>query len=300
MVNLDLYRVFYTVVKCGSLTAAAEKLHITHSALSQSIKQLETQLGVTLFNRRRSGMELTEQGGKLIFHEVEKGLSHLDRVQLKLEEAAQSAKGILRIGASETIFQYILSEKIVRYSKLYPQVKIELIADVTPKILELMKEDKCDIGFLNLPILPDDKIEIIDSIAYLHDIFIAGQAFGFLKEIDLRVRDLIDFPLLILEKNTVARDAFEQYIRIHGVNLVPSVELNNWGFMKQLVVDGMGIGCIPREYAENKIKSGSLIELNVEPCMATRSVGMALSKKVTMTFALNAFMDMFRKDEHVS
>ena len=71
MVNLELYRVFYTVAKCGSLTRAAEELYISQPAVSQSIKQLENQLGVILFNRTHRGMELSEQGGKVIFAEVE-------------------------------------------------------------------------------------------------------------------------------------------------------------------------------------------------------------------------------------
>ena len=62
MVNLELYKVFYTVAKCGSLTKAAEELYISQPAVSQAIKQLETQLGGRLFNRTRKGMELTEPG----------------------------------------------------------------------------------------------------------------------------------------------------------------------------------------------------------------------------------------------
>lgn len=69
----------------------------------------------------------------------------------KLAALKQNATGTLRIGASETIFQYFLSEKIVEFNKLYPQVKIELISEVSPKIIALMKKDECDIGFLNLP-----------------------------------------------------------------------------------------------------------------------------------------------------
>lgn len=67
MANLELYRVFYTVAKCGSLTKAAEELYISQPAVSQSIKQLENQLGISLFNRTHRGMELSAQGGKLIF-----------------------------------------------------------------------------------------------------------------------------------------------------------------------------------------------------------------------------------------
>lgn len=62
MVNLELYRVFYAVAKCGSLTKAAQELFISQPAVSQAIKQLENQLGVSLFNRTHNGMELSAAG----------------------------------------------------------------------------------------------------------------------------------------------------------------------------------------------------------------------------------------------
>lgn len=297
MVNLELYRVFYAVAKCGSLTKAAEELHVSHSAVSQSVKGLEEQLGVQLFVRERRGMRLTAEGRELVLGDVEKALSLFDGVEYKLGELKNSASGTLRIGASETIFQYLLSEKIVAYSKAYPQVKIELISEVSPKILELLKNGGCDVGFLNLPLAPDPCVKIIDSIAYLHDVFIAGNAFAALKDKELTVRDLLDYPLLVMEEHTVAREAFERYSKAHGADLKPSVELNDWGFMKQLTADGMGIGCIPREYALNKINGGVLFELNVQPQMPCRSVGIALPEKVNMTFALRAFLNLLKKDK---
>ena len=63
MVTLDLYRVFYAVAKCGSSTRAADELFISQPAVSQAIKQLEMQLGTTLFNLTHNGMELSLNGG---------------------------------------------------------------------------------------------------------------------------------------------------------------------------------------------------------------------------------------------
>ena len=74
MVNLDLYRVFYTVAKRGSLSKAAEELYISQPAVSQAVKQLENQLGVSLFNRTHRGVVLSEEGGKRIFEKVERAL----------------------------------------------------------------------------------------------------------------------------------------------------------------------------------------------------------------------------------
>ncbi|HIZ63228.1 MAG TPA: LysR family transcriptional regulator [Firmicutes bacterium] len=296
MVNLELYKVFYTVARCGSLTKAAEELYISQPAVSQAIKQLETQLGTPLFNRMHKGMELSKQGGEVIFPDVEKALKLLGGVEDKLAEMQHSATGTLRIGASETIFQYILADQIVAYNKACPQVKIELISEVSPRIIEYLKNDRCDIGFLNLPIEPDEGIVISDTVALLNDVFLAGEAFSELKGKELSVWDLQEYPLLLLEENTVARSAVNHFAESLGVKLTPAVEVGSWDFMKRLVTDGMGIGCLPREYAQRRLRDGELFELNVKPALPTRSVGLAVPKNANMPFSLRAFISMLRKE----
>ncbi len=296
MVNLELYKVFHTVVRCGSLTKAAEELYISQPAVSQAIKQLESQLGAPLFHRTHKGMELTAQGGELVYRDVEKALAILDGVENKLRALRETATGTLRIGASETIFQYILSEKIVAYHRAYPQVKIELISDVSPRIIECLKTDRCDIGFLNLPIPEDAAVDLGDPILLLHDVFVAGEAFAHLKDKPLTLWDLQSLPLLLLEENTVARTSLETFCRQNGVALTPAVEVDSWDFMKRLVTSGMGVGCLPREYAERRLKSGELFELDVRPKLPVRAVGMALPAGGNLSFALRAFISTVKNE----
>lgn len=293
MIDFDLYKLFYAVAKCGSLSKAAEEMYISQPAATQALQRLEKLLDTTLFIRQHHGMELSSQGGKIIFDDVEQAVKLLYGVEEKLAAIKQNATGTIRIGASETIFQYFLSEKIVEFSELYPQVKIELISEVSPKIIALMKKDECDIGFLNLPVQDDGEIVFQKSIQFLNDIFIAGERFAALKDREISVKELQKYPLLLMECNTVSREAVNHYGISHGVHFEPAVEVNSWGFMKRLVVNGMGIGCIPREYALNKLADGSLFEVKVTPKMPVRSVGMALPKNVNMTFALQSFINLF-------
>lgn len=295
MVNLELYKVFYTVARCGSLTKAAEELFISQPAVSQAIKQLEHQLGTPLFNRMHKGMELSAQGGELIFGDISKALQLLGNAEDRLLEMKQSATGTLRIGASETIFQYILSEKIVEYHKLYPQVKIELISDLSPLIIEQLKNDHCDVGFLNLPIDFEDGIRLTDTITLLNDIFIAGGKYSYLKDKEFTIWDLQEYPLLLMEEHTVSRAMLNRFCESVGLTLRPLIEVDSWGLMKRLVMEGMGIGCIPREYTMHRLQDGQIVELNVNPPLPTRSVGMALPKNANTPFSLRAFMHLFEK-----
>ena len=117
MVNLELYKVFYTVARCGSLTKAAQELYISQPAVSQSVKQLETQLGVPLFNRTHKGMELSAAGGKLIFKNVQDALVLLESAENSITELQTTVTGTIRIGATDSIFFFFFSDKIAKFSE---------------------------------------------------------------------------------------------------------------------------------------------------------------------------------------
>ncbi len=292
MVNIELYRVFYTVAKCGSLTKAAEELFISQPAVSQAIKQLESQLGTSLFNRTHRGMELSVQGGKLIFKQVEEALALLDAAENKLIELKTTATGTIRIGATDSIFSNILADKIVAFNEKYPAVRFELITGTSPDTLTQLKDNKCDIGFVNLPI-EDKDVNFTGTVAHLSDIFVAGKKFSDIKDKQINLKDLHEYPLLMIEENTVARHALTKYIQTMGISLSPYIEVANWDLMLKLAVSGMGIGCVPREYALKELESGELFEVKVIPALPVRGVGIALPKNVPIPFALREFIALF-------
>ncbi len=294
MVNLDLYRVFYTVAKCGSLTKAAEELYISQPAVSQSVKQLENQLGVSLFNRTHRGMELSAQGGKLIFKEVENALKLLYEAENRIAEMKTAATGSIRIGASDTIFEYFLADKIVDYHERFPSVKIELLADFTPETIEKLKANRCDVAFVNLPIEIDPELRLDESNARLNDIFIVGGKLAPLANTPLPLEKLKSQPLIFMNENTVARRALNNFFKSVGTELVPSIEVGSWDLMKRLVARGMGIGVIPRQYALRELAEGDLYEVKTDPVLPVRSVGMLLPKDRPVSYALHSFIEYFR------
>ena len=297
MVNLELYRVFYTVAKCGSLTKAAEELYISQPAVSQSVKQLENQLGITLFNRTHRGMELSAQGGKLIFPEVERALGLLYEAENRIAEMKTSATGVIRIGASETIFKYFLADKIVDFHERFPAVKIELMEDFTPDTIEKLKANKCDVAFVNLPIEVSAELTLRGNCMRLNDIFIAGNKFEELEDKPtMSLSKLKKYPLILMDKNTVARRSLDNFLGAHGVELQPSIEVGSWDLMKRLVARGMGIGVIPKEYASRQLGEGEVFEVKTDPALPARSVGMLLPKNTPVSYALHCFIEYFNKE----
>ena len=296
MVNLDLYKVFYTVAKCGSLTRAAEELYISQPAVSRSIKHLELQLGVSLFTRTHRGMQLSAQGGKIIFEEVEKALNLLSAAQNRIAEMKTSATGTIRIGASDTIFEYFLADKIVEYHEKFPAVKFDLLADFTPDTIEKLKADKCDVAFVNLPIPTDPELQLYGNCMRLNDIFIASDRFPELARGSVSLSKLRNYPLILMDKNTVARRSLDNFFSSLGMEVQPSIEVGSWDLMKRLVLRGMGVGVIPREYVRRRLEDKSLFEVRTDTSLPARSVGMLLPKSAPVSYALHCFIDGFFKE----
>ena len=291
MVNLELYRVFYTVAKCGSLTKAAEELYISQPAVSQAIKQLETQLGGKLFNRTHRGMELSEVGGKQIFATVEKALKLFDDAESKYAELKDTATGIVRICASDTVSTHFLLPIIKKYHDKYPDVNLVLQNCTSSETADMLKNNKGDIGFVNLP-LDDSDINLSDTVMQLHDTFVASEKFSELFDCVVELKRLQDYPLLMLELATATRQAIVSFAHSQGIHLHPEIELASLELMTELAKNGIGIACIPKEFVKHELEEGSLKEIVTNPTLPTRAIGLALPKDKALTFAVKEFIKM--------
>ncbi len=294
--NLDLYRVFYTVAKCGSLTKAANELFISQPAVSQAIKQLESQLGGKLFNRLARGMELTDTGGKQMFEIVSEVIEKLDMAEKNFSMLKKSASGNIRISSSDTVTRYYLMKYVIEYHEMYPNVVMTFIDSSSRKSIDLIKADKADVAFVNLPI-EDDSVEFTGQTGKIHDIFAASPKFSnlFNKEIDLRT--ISNYPLLLLDSTTRTRKEIDKFTQGMNIYLAPEFELASAELMVSMAKSGLGIACIPREYIQSELASGELVELNVTPKFPLRALGVIVNKKRDYSFALSEFLKLLNKYE---
>ena len=90
--NLELYRIFYSIANHGSISKAAEHLYITQPAVSRSIRQLEEEMGCTLFVRTRKGVRLTQEG-EILYQYIEHSLNFLTTDEKKIEDLKNHASG---------------------------------------------------------------------------------------------------------------------------------------------------------------------------------------------------------------
>ena len=293
MVNLDLYRVFYTVAKCGSLTKAAEELYISQPAVSQAVKQLENQLGGKLFNRTHKGMELSDTGGKQIFATVEKALQLLSEADTKYSELKNTATGVVRICASDTVSTHFLLKYIKEYHEKYPNVNLILQNCTSAETIELLKSNKGDIGFVNLPV--DDKdVYLSNTVMQLHDTFVASDRFSELFGEVVDLKRLQDYPLLMLELTTATRQAIINFAHSQGIHLHPEIELASLELMTELAKTGIGRACIPRDFVMHELDEGTVREIKTSPELPARAIGLALPKDAELTYSVREFLNLIK------
>ena len=298
MVDLDLYRVFYTVAKCGSLTKAAEELYISQPAVSQAIKQLESQLGGKLFNRVSRGMELTETGGKQMFDIVEQALKMLDSAEDRFRERRNIATGQIRIAAADTIVTHFLMRYIKKYHEIYPNVNIIFKNSTTKEALDMIKSNKADIGMVNLPIYDKDVI-MTGQTGIIEDIFVASDKYKELFDKNLSLRDLPDYPVLMLDGTTSTTKEINDFFDSMSIKIVPEFEAGSIELLIEMAKNGLGIACVPRRYVLDELAKKELREVKITPSLPLRATGVIIRGEIEEhSFAVKEFIKVLDDDQY--
>ncbi len=124
----DKLRIFHAAAEAGSFTHAAEKLHLSQSAISRQVSALEADVGAKLFHRHARGLILTEQG-ELLYQTAHDVLMKLEHVRMQLSETTDKPTGKLRITTTVGLGQGWLNDKLQEFLSLYPDLQVQLILD---------------------------------------------------------------------------------------------------------------------------------------------------------------------------
>lgn len=298
MINLDLYRVFYTVAKCGSLTKAAEELFISQPAVSQAIKQLEQQLGGKLFNRVSRGMNLTETGGRQMFDVVDQAIKILETAETKFKESKKIATGTLRISAADTVVTHFLMRYIKKYHEMYPNVVITFKDCTTSETLERIKTGKADVGMVNLPIY-DREVHLTGQTGVIEDIFVASEKYSNLFDKVVELKDLPDYPILMLDNTTATSKEIFNFLDSLNINITPEFEVSSVELIIEMAKNGLGIACVPRRYVLQELARRELHEIKVSPSLPFRATGIVVNKDLsTHSFAVKEFIKILNVDQY--
>ena len=277
MVKLELYRVFREVAEAGNISLAAENLYLSQSAVSQSVKQLEQQLGTRLFLRSPRGVTLTEDG-RLLFEYVRSAMGLLETGEDKLQQSRTLQAGTLVIGASDTVTSQFLLPHLDSFHKKYPNIHIQIISGRSHKVLGLLRSGKVDVAFASSP-SEDEGLSCVPCFA-THSCFVAAADYPCDFERAYSMQELAALPLILLERKASSRVYLEKYFLAHGVSLSPEIELGARSLLVDLARIGFGVAGVTREFVTAELESGAIRQLKTDFEIPPRSVDMCTLRDV--------------------
>ena len=285
-VKLESYRVFKEVAEVGNITAAAQALYISQSAVSQSIKQLENDLHTRLFSRNSRGVTLTAEG-QMLYEYVRSAMGLLETGEEKLSQTRELQMGKLIIGASDTVTSQFLLPYLDSFHKQHPAIHIQIVSGRSHKVLGLLRSGKVDIAFASTP--SDTSSLDIYPCFNTHSIFVAGAEYPCDFDHIYSLDEIAAFPLILLERKASSRLYLERYFLQNGLRLNPEIELGARSLLVDLAAIGFGVAGVTEEFVHRDLESGRLKKLNTSFEIPARSVDMCLLNDVPQSAAAERF-----------
>jgi len=289
-INYELYKVFYYVATTLSFSEAASQLYISQSAVSQSIKTLEKKLEQTLFIRSTKRVQLTPEGEILLRH-VEPAINLIKRGETNLTEANTSG-GQLRIGASDTICRYFLVPYLEKFHKDFPNAHINVVNATSIRCTELLESGQVDLVVINTPNSSLGNHAVVKELCSFKDVFIANDNFNELREKKLTLKQLLDYPILMLERKSTTSEFLHSLFQHEQLDLVPEIELASNDLLIDLANIGLGIAFIPDYCLTNK-NSENLFIVKTKEELPERKLAIAYNGQVPASKTTLAFLKYF-------
>lgn len=293
--RLDLYRIFFEVAKNRSFSAAAKKLYITQSAVSQAIRQLEEALEVPLFCRSVRGVTLTGEG-EILFEHVSSAMGILATGEERLEKIRNLLSGDLKIAVGDTISKHLLLAPLEKYHTAYPDIKLQIFNRTSREAVAMLRSGRAELAFVNLPL---DVEEDIKTVLYqdAQDIFVCGKKYAHLAAEPLTFAHLAQQPLILLERTANSRTYVQQFIQSQGVAIQPEIELGSHDLLLEFAAINLGIACVIENFAQSFLSSGQLVQIHTTPQIPPRGIGVCFLSGVSLSAAAQQFLRILFKEK---
>lgn len=233
-------KILVAVCETGSTTAAGEKLFIAQPSISLAISELEAYYGIKLFDRISKRLHITEAGKHFLqyathivrlFDEMEKEVKDLDSI------------GLIRIGTSITIGNYLLPEYITQFKKARPLMDVKVFIDNTDKIQQYVLTNQIDIGLIegisHSPYLLEQKFREDELI------MICGNDHPFASLTQIELSLLENETMILREAGSAGREIFDGIVSSHGLKITAAWESTSTQAIVHAVSANLGISVLP-------------------------------------------------------
>jgi DNA-binding transcriptional LysR family regulator len=288
--TLRQLEIFRAVSRTESVSRASEQLHLSQSATSTALGELERQFDLKLFDRVGKSLRINEIGRQLLPRAVEL----LDRAsEIESELSGHAGFGEMHIGATLTVGNYLATLLIARFLHEHPESRIQLQVHNTKTIVEQIARHELDLGLIEGECNhPDIEVEswIADELA----IFCAPNH-PLAKHKNISIDELIKEPWIMREKGSGTRETFDRAFQNYHAQLNIRLELEHTEAIKRAVESGLGIGCISRLALKDAFRRGSLVLLDTPEIKLNRCFYFLWHKQKYQTAGMRYFLNLCKE-----
>ena len=279
-----------TIAETGSFTAASRKLGYAQSTITTHINQMEEHYGSPLFDRLGKKVILTEFGHTML-KKSEKLLALYDDI-LKTAASDSPLRGIIRIGAEETVALYRLGSILEEFYSRYPEVEITLLNAPYTELRDRLKEGSLDIIFIMDKKIDNDEF---DSFILTKDEMVFASAPSYRKK--RSTRELSKPRIIQTRKGSTLRYLFDKYLSEKKIEFDIAMETTSLELVKQSIIYGNGVAILPKVAIMKEINDGKLdsdtVDLDEENQLYTQ---MVIHKSKFITGTIQLMVDIVKEN----
>lgn len=263
--------VFHSVAKNLSFTKASQELHITQPAVTNHIKELETSLGISLFNREQNSITLTE-AGTLLFSYAQQSQENYTNLQYQLGLLKNSFSGKINIGASTTVEQYVIPPILAKFQRRYPEIQINLTNYNTKHVEYEVSKRSIDLGLIE----GNSNNREFKYIPFMEDeiVAIAHTSQNVSKKIQITLDELKTTPMVVREMGSGSLDVTMSKLKELNINhkdLNIIAYLGSSESIKTFLANSNCISFVSIFAVKNEIARGEFQIIDIEDLEITRT-----------------------------
>jgi DNA-binding transcriptional LysR family regulator len=293
LIDLRRLRAFLQVVESGGVTAAAEQLAVSQSDVTFHVKQLERELGLKLLAPRGRRVVPTE-AGLVVARGARAVLNELHNLQRAAAEFREGRAGVIRLGASMTIGDYLLPPVVAAFHREQPDIRVSVTVDRTPTICDAIRDGSLDFGYVVLSNISD---QLIAEPVYRDElVLVASPSFAAGLSLPLTPEDLPKVPFIATPKGMQYRDFVDSWLhRLHILSLNIVAEAGSTTGLLNSAAAGLGVTYCFRVAAQQEVVNGRVCVLPMRGLQLTHLFCLVYRKRQTFSPALLCFLNYLRE-----
>ena len=234
---------FIAVAENGTVSGAAQALSISQSSITEAVKDLEADLGVSLFERHSRGLSITHNGHQFLRH-AQNILTQVSDARRSFAETKEETSGTLNLGVTSLVAGYVLSDLLRRYRRAYPGVEVTANEDNGSYLEHLLVGGELDIAVMTISNLRDRmalQAEIIETSPYRLWLPLGHPLGG---EDIISVKDIAQHPLIMLTVDEIEENTGKLLTAL-GAKPQVAFRTRSVEAVRSLVATGAGIALLP-------------------------------------------------------